>query len=70
MLATRDGAARKHGTFMQDVEAHAQRVRKNRFLALVLFMASLGVLGLMLTVVFLTRTGVLSRFLSHLGQLY
>lgn len=55
---------------MQDVEAHADRARKNRLLAVALFGVSFAILGLMLAVVFLTRTGVLAHLLSYLGQLY
>ena len=55
---------------MQDIEVHADRARKNRLLALGLFAVSIGILGAMTAVVILTRTGILARLLSHLGQLY
>jgi hypothetical protein len=56
--------------FMQDIEANADRARKNRLLATGLFAVSLGILGAMAALVFLTRTGILARLLSHLGRLY
>jgi hypothetical protein len=55
---------------MQDTEFHAARARKNQLLGLVLFAASLGVLGMMIAVVSLTRNGVLAHLLHHLGRLY
>ena len=55
---------------MQNADLHAEQARKNRLLATVLFAVSFAILGLMAAVVILTRTGVLHRLLSHLGQLY
>lgn len=51
---------------MQDANLLAERARKNRLLAMGLFVVSVGVLGLMVAVVVGIRSGVLGRLVGHL----
>lgn len=50
---------------MQAADIQAERVRKNRLLAAVLFAVTLLVLGLMISVVVGIRSGLLPRFVEH-----
>lgn len=50
---------------MQAADIHADRARKNRLLATVLFAVTLLVLGLMISVVIGIRSGLLPRFVEH-----
>ena len=50
---------------MPDADIHAERARKNRLLAMGLFVVSLGILGLMIAVVFGIRSGVLGQLVGH-----
>jgi hypothetical protein len=53
---------------MQAADIHADRLRKNRALAGLLFAVTLLVLGLMVSVVLGLRSGVLPRFVEHAAR--
>jgi hypothetical protein len=53
---------------MQAADIDAERARKNRALAAALFAVTLLVLGLMVSVVFGLRSGVLPKFVEHAAR--
>jgi hypothetical protein len=50
---------------MQAADVPSERARKNGLLAMILFAVTLLILGLMVSVVFGVRSGLLPRFVEH-----